>query len=146
MRLELAPIDQAEAFTFIRRHHRHHAPPLSWKWGTAAVMSGRIVGVITVGRPVARMLDDGWTVEVTRLCTDGTRNACSFLYRAAWNAARFRGYRRLITYTLESETGTSLFAAGFWPLWLTSGGSWSRPSRARRDRHPLERKILWEVA
>lgn len=71
------------------------------------------MGVAIVGRPVSRHLDDGWTLEVNRLCTDGSRNACSALYAAAWRAARAMGYKRLVTYILESENGASLRAAGW---------------------------------
>lgn len=99
-----------------------------------------------VGRPVARMNDDGWTLEVCRCCTDGTKNACSMLYRAAWRAAQAMGYRRLITYTLLEEGGASLRAAGFRLIGQTEGGSWSRPSRPRVDMHPLQGKLRWDIA
>lgn len=146
MTLHLQPITQAEAAAFIRRHHRHHDPPLGWKLGLAVNDGEKVVGVITVGRPVARMLDDGYTAEVTRCCTDGTKHAASKLYAAAWRAARAMGYRRLITYTLVEEPGTSLVAAGWKPLYQTTGGSWSRDNRPRVDHHPLGQKTLWEVA
>jgi hypothetical protein len=105
----------------------------------------RVVGVVTVGRPVARMLDNGYTLEVTRCCTDGTPHACSKLYAAAWRATRALGYRRLITYTLAEEPGTSLTAAGWRVVGQTSGGSWSCPSRPRVDLAPLGQKKLWEA-
>jgi hypothetical protein len=101
--------------------------------------------VAIVGRPVSRHLDDGWTVEVTRLCAlEDTPNACSMLYAAAWRAARALGYRRCITYTLASEPGTSLTAAGWTLLGERGGGPWSRADRPRVDTHPLEQKQLWE--
>jgi hypothetical protein len=103
-------------------------------------------GVATIGRPVARMLQDGWTAEVTRCCTLGDKNAPSMLYAAAWRAARSLGYRRLITYTLVSEPGTSLRAAGWKEVGVAGGGSWNKPGRPRVDKHPLEQKTLWEVA
>ncbi|MBO0750453.1 MAG: hypothetical protein J2O44_08505 [Porphyrobacter sp.] len=84
------------------------------------------------------------TLEVTRLCTNGHRNACSFLYGAAQRAAFALGYRRIGTYVLKSEPGTSLAAAGWKLIGETRGGSWSRPSRARADKHPLEPKLLFE--
>ena len=112
----------------------------------AAVKGEQIVGVAIIGRPVARMLQDGYTAEVTRLCTDGTRNACSFLYGAAWRAAKALGYRRLITYILSDEPGTSLTAAGWRLIGERGGGSWSVPSRPRIDTHPLQKKLLWEAA
>lgn len=101
--------------------------------------------MVIVGRPVSRHLDDGWTAEVTRLCTDGSRNACSLLYAAAWRACRAMGYQRLITYILDSEPGTSLRAAGWTVVGQTKAQSWSRPSRARLDQ-PLQTKLRWEVA
>lgn len=145
-RLELQPIMQSEAFAFIAEHHRHHPAPVGWLFGIAANDGERVVGVITVGRPVARLLGDGYTAEVTRCCTDGTANAPSLLYAAAWRAPRAMGYRRLITYTLATEPGTSLKAAGWTALYQTAGRSWSCPSRLRVDRHPLGQKTLWEMA
>lgn len=144
--LELQPISQKEAFRFIALHHRHHLPPRGWKFGIGVSDGSEVVGVITAGRPVARMLDDGWTLEVTRCCVlEGYRNACSMLYGAAWRAAKALGYKRLITYTLKSESGTSLRAAGWKVLYETSGGSWSRPSRPRVDTALLGQKVLWEA-
>jgi hypothetical protein len=143
--LALQPITYREAAAFIAEHHRHHLPPVGWKFGVAVNDGERVVGVITVGRPVARMLDDGWTLEVTRCCTDGTRNAPSMLYGAAKRAAFALGYKRLITYTLQSEPGTSLRAAGWREIGAAGGGSWNCPSRPRVDTHPTEQKRLWEA-
>lgn len=149
MPLELQPISKKEADTFIRLHHRHHKSPVGWKFGIAVndgiQPSPRVVGVITVGRPVARALDDGWTLEVTRCCTDGTPNASSKLYGAACRAARALGYQRLITYTLVTEPGTSLKAAKWKSLYQTKGGSWNCPSRPRVDTAPTIQKTLWEA-
>ena len=145
MKLELQPITYREACEFIVRFHRHHLPPQGWKFGIAVNNGEKVVGVITIGRPVARMLDNGWTLEVTRCCTDGTQHAASMLYGAAWRAVKAMGYKRLITYTLESEAGTSLIAAGWKALYETRGGSWSCESRPRVDKHPLGQKTLWEV-
>lgn len=104
-----------------------------------------VAGVAIVGRPVSRMLQDGWTAEVVRLATDGTRNACSILYGAAWRAARALGYRRLVTYTLPEEGGASLRAAGWRCLGERGGGSWDRAGRPRVDTHPTQVKIGWEA-
>jgi len=143
--IELQPITWREAKQFIAEHHRHHIPPQGWKFGIAVNDGEKVVGVVTVGRPVARNLDDGWTLEVTRCCTvEGAKNAASMLYGAAWRAAKAMGYKRLITYTLKSETGTSLVAAGYKQLYTTRGGSWSVKSRPRVDKHPLGEKTLWE--
>jgi hypothetical protein len=146
MTLELQPISYEEACLFIAAHHRHHLPPQGWKFGIALNDGESIVGVATIGRPVARHLDDGWTLEVTRCCTDGTRNACSMLYGASWRAAKALGYRKLITYTLNSESGISLKAAGWKMVGQTDPRSWSRPSRHRIDKSPLQGKLVWEAA
>jgi hypothetical protein len=139
--IELRPISRDEGDPFIRQHHRHHNVPLGalWRHGVHDG-AGSLVGVAVVGRPVARPLDDGFTMEVTRLCTDGEPNACSMLYAAARRAALAKGYRRGLTYILASEDGTSLRAAGWEFLWTVRGRSWDAPSRPRTDKHPTEDK------
>ncbi len=142
--LELCPISYKEACKFITDHHRHHLPPQGWKFGVAVTDGKQIVGVVTVGRPVARGFDDGWTLEVTRCCTNGLKNVASMLYGAARRAAQAMGYRRLITYTLAHEKGTSLLASGFREVWRVHGRSWSCKSRPRVDTAPRCDKTLWE--
>ena len=143
-RLNLRPVQQAEAFAFVRAHHRHHNVPAGWLWGHGVEdEAGQLVGVAVVGRPVARRLDDAYTCEVTRLCTLGTDNACSALYAAAWRAAEAKGFRRILTYILDSEPGDSLRAAGWQLLGTTRGESWDRPSRARQDPNPTVPKQRW---
>lgn len=146
--LRLVPITLKEAMRFTDAHHRRHRAPRGGLFALAAAQDDRIVGVVIVGRPAARMLQDGWTAEVTRLCTDGARNACSFLYGAAWRAAKALGYRRLGTYTLPEEGGASLRPAG-WRLVGEAGGgcggSWDRESRPRVDLHPTQTKLRWEA-
>lgn len=145
-RLVVVPCDFNEAVAYVRQHHRHHRAPVGHKFSLAvADESSTIRGVCMVGRPVARHNDDGWTLEVTRLATDGCSNACSFLYGAAWRVCREMGYRRLITYILSDEPGTSLKASGWKCLGERGGGSWSCKSRPRVDKHPLQRKLLFEV-
>ena len=144
MGLTAAPISFEDASAFVRLHHRHHTPPQGHKFSIAAMDGDRLAGVVIVGRPVARRRDDGATLEVTRLCTDGTRNACSFLYGAAARATFALGYSRIGTYILKRETGTTLVAAGWKLIAETPGRSWSVPSRARDDKHPLEPKLLFE--
>ena len=134
-----------EANEFVAQHHRHHKPVVGHLFSLGAVLGDQLVGVAIVGRPVARMRDDGMTAEVTRLCTDGTRNACSFLYGASARAAFALGFERIGTYILASETGTTLQAAGWRLIGQTKGGSWSRPSRGRDDKHPTEPKTLFEI-
>ena len=112
-RLELVPVTFRQAQAFIAAHHRHHKPPRGMKFCLGIADGSALVGVATIGRPVARAYDDGYTLEVNRTCTDGTPNANSMLYGAAWRAAKALGYRRLITYTQEGESGASLRAAGW---------------------------------
>lgn len=144
--LEIVPVDFDEACEFVRRFHRHHRPPVGFKFCVGVSDGEKIVGVAIAGRPVARMADNGWTLEVTRCCTDGTKNAGSALYAACWRAARAMGYRRLMTYTLKEEGGASLRASGWREVGSAGGGSWSRTERPRIDKHPLQQKILWEAA
>jgi hypothetical protein len=144
--LEIVPITLREATAYVSEHHRHHKPPQGALFAVACSNGIAICGVAIIGKPVARMSNDGYTVEVTRCCTDGTRNACSMLYRAGWRAARAMGYRRAITYTLAEEGGASLRGAGFKCIGEAGGGSWSRPSRPRVDTHPMQAKLRWEIA
>ena len=144
--LELQPLNFAEAVEFIKHHHRHHNPPIGHKFSIGVNNGIDVVGVIIVGRPVSRRCDDGWTAEVTRCCTDGTPNACSKLYAAAWRTSRAMGYRKLITYTLTTEPGISLKAAGWCIVGSTDGKSWSVPTRPRVDTHPLQRRFKWECS
>lgn len=146
MKLATVPITLGEANEFVRRHHRHHRPVVGHKFSIGAAMGDEIVGVAIVGRPVSRRRDDGLTLEVTRLCTDGSKNACSFLYGAAWRAAKALGFKRIGTYTTPEEGGASLRAAGWRLIAETPGRSWSVPSRPRVDTHPLGQKSLWEAA
>ena len=145
MSLQVIPVTLADANLFVERLHRHHKKVVGHKFSLGAELAGVLIGVAIVGRPVARMRDDGWTLEVTRLCTDGTANACSFLYGAARRAAFALGYRRLGTYLLASENGASVRAAGWRMVGEVKGRSWSRPSRPREDKHPTVDKKLYEV-
>ena len=144
--LEIVPISLSEAKAFIAKHHRHHIPSVGHKFSIAvADDSSTVRGVATIGRPVARYLDDGWTLEVNRVATDGARNACSMLYAAAWRTAKNMGYRRLVTYTLSEEGGASLRGAGWKLIGERGGGSWSCESRPRVDKHPMQTKLFWEA-
>lgn len=145
-KLRHAPISFADAAAFIVEHHRHHTKPVGHKFSLAAWLGDQMVGVVIVGRPVARRRDDGRTLEVTRLCTVGDRNVCSFLYGAAARAAFALGYARIGTYILKREPGTSLRAAGWKLIAETPGKSWSVPTRPRDDKHTIEPKLLWERA
>lgn len=146
-RLWLTPITLAEANAYVEKHHRHHDPVVGHIVSVAvADEKGAVRGVALVGRPVARLLQDGWTAEVLRCCTDGTHNAPSMLYRAAWRAVRALGYRKLITYTLQEEGGASLRGAGMRCIGIAGGGPWNRRDRPRVDTHPLQRKLRWEIS
>ena len=145
-RLALIPLSLAEANQFIAQHHRHHRPVVGHKFSLGTELGAQLIGVAIVGRPVSRIRDDGTTLEVTRLCViPGTRNACSFLYGAAARATFALGFLRLGTYTLATESGTSLRAAGWTLIGERRGGSWSRQDRPRTDKHPTGQKLLWEV-
>lgn len=143
--LNLVPITLREANEFVVRHHRHHRPARGCIACVAVAESDEVCGVAIIGRPVARHLQDGYTAEVLRVCTDGARNACSMLYGAAWRAVRALGYRRLVTYILPEEGGASLRAAGWRCVGEAGGGSWSRRGRPRVDLHPTQAKIRWEA-
>ena len=143
--LTIVPVEFSEACAFVRTFHRHHRPPQGHKFSVAVAIKDQIVGVAIVGRPVARRLDDGWRLEVTRVCTDGTPNACSKLYSACWRIAREMGYRELITYILETEKGVSLKAAGWVCLGKAGGLSWDVPSRPRIDKSPAQMKIKFAI-
>lgn len=146
MSIHLVPITISDANVLVKRWHRHHRPTVGGLFAVAVAREGdeEPCGCAIIGRPVARMLDDGWTVEVNRVVTDGTKNACSMLYGAAWRAARALGYRRAITYILNTESGTSLYAAGWKCIGEAGGGSWSVPSRPRVDKHPTQGKLRFE--
>jgi hypothetical protein len=146
MSLELRPIDLKSANNFVTEIHRHHTSVVGHKFSLSVMKDGKVVGVVIVGRPVARHRDDGMTLEVTRLCTDGTKNACSFLYGAAARAAFALGYQRIGTYILASENGASIRAANWREIRKTPGRSWTCPSRPRFDSHPLGEKTLFEIA
>lgn len=119
--MKVEQISLSEANAFVIQHHRHHDKAQGHKWSLAAYKDGILRGVAIVGRPTGRYLDDGKTLEVTRLCTDGTRNACSCLYAAAARRAKKEGYHKIITFILQSEPGTSLKAAG-WKLEAAKAG------------------------
>lgn len=149
--LTVVPISSTDANEFVRREHRHNRPVDLGAILNVAVAdstTGTIRGVAIVGRPVARMLCDGWTLEVLRTCTDGAANANSMLYGAAWRAARALGYQRLITYTQHTETGASLRAAGFHQAaTLKATPGWSRSARPRDNTtYQSTDRWRWEIA
>lgn len=145
-KLTLVPVRIREAQEFVYKWHRHHDPTQGAIFAVGVADDNETLrGVAIVGRPNARMSQDGFTAEVLRVATDGCPNACSFLYQAAKRAAQAMGYRRVLTKTLLSESGVSLDAAGWKKLDESRGGTWSRPSRPRKDHHPTEPKMCWEA-
>ena len=150
--LEVVPISQRAAKDFIRKHHRHCSPPAGWRFG-AAVRNGPglqgIVAVAMCGRPVSRCLDQKLIVEVNRLCcrtdvaAELTWNACSLLYGWCARTAKSIGAEHIITYTLASEAGTTLRAAGWTIDGYTVGRHWDTPTRRRRNSGHVENKTRW---
>lgn len=146
--LEVVPLPQREVFRFIEQHHRHCGRPAGWRFGAGVRNGSTIVGVVSVGRPVARQLDHTRVVEVNRLCirTDVPAgqvwNACSLLYGWAAREAKARGFERAITYTMAHETGTTLRAAGWTPDRAVRAETWDRNAR-RRAGGPAIAKTRW---
>ncbi len=129
--MKLKPISFRKACDFVTKVHRHHKPPRGHKFSISVVNDDdEIIGVAIVGRPVSRVLDDGFTAEVIRLATDGTKNACSMLYGASWRASKGMGYTKIVTYILESESGVSLRASGWSFDGMTKGGRYWKQGRS----------------
>jgi hypothetical protein len=145
--LRLVPVRFRDAAAFVELWHRHHAPSRGAVFNIGAALGDTLVAVACVGRPVARAYDDGLTLEVTRVASDGTPNACSLLYGASWRAAKALGYRRLITYTRADEPGGSLRAAG-WRVIAErpTRPGWSVPSRPRDAAYDAIPRTLWEAS
>ena len=151
--LEIRPIKLRDANQYVAQNHRHNIPTNGHKFSVACYDDGRLCGVAIAGQPVARKLDDGLTIEIRRVCTDGTYNACSILYGACVRVAKAMGYKRVVTYTLQSEPGTSLKASGFVYDGEAGGTSWDVPSRHRdiyqptlfgeNRKYPNEKKTRW---
>jgi hypothetical protein len=144
--LVVCNITRDEAFAFVDAHHRHHSAPIQWLFGVAACREsgGEILGVAIVERPKARMLQDGWTCEVTRLASAGERNVCSLLYGACRRGAIALGWPHGITYTRADEPGSSLLASGWRRSAEVDGRSWDTPSRPRTDKTEIIDRVRWE--
>ena len=142
--LALTPISLREANAFVERNHRHHKGVTGHKFSIGCTRDGELVGVAIMGRPVSRYLDDGLTLEVNRLCTTGAENACSMLYGAAARAARAMGYQKIITYTLDTEPGISLRAAGWQCAGPAGGERWTGKRRPAADLYPPQKKLRHE--
>lgn len=145
-RLRPVPCTVQRAREIVGGLHRHHGPSTSALYAAAvATEDGTVVGVALIGRPVARLLDDGWTLEVTRVATDGTPNACSALYGIARRLAAALGYARLITYTRADEPGSSPRAAGLVDEGPIRARSWDRPGRRRTDKTEIVQRRRWSA-
>jgi hypothetical protein len=144
--MKLVPVDLAAANDYVRRLHRHSKPTVGHRFSVGLEADGQLRGVAIAGRPVARALDDGSTLEILRVCTDGVRNGCTRLYGACCRAGAALGYELAITYTLASEGGASLRAAGFRPVAEVRDRQWGCPSRPREQRDLVGGKIRWERA
>lgn len=146
MPLKVIPLTLAQANELVQKLHRHHKPAQGHRFSLGVMQDDVLVGAVIVGRPVARGCDPYFTAEVTRLVTDGTKNACSILYAAAARVCREMGFRRIQTYILESETGDSLRAAAWLFETTTQGGDWNHSTKyasKRRTDQPMCKKQRW---
>ncbi|GAA6287386.1 hypothetical protein F200043G1_01590 [[Clostridium] innocuum] len=142
--MKAVPIELKDANEFVLQLHRHHPPVYRDKFRLACIADdGHMCGVIQAARPVSRHMDNGKTLEVVRCCTDGEHNACSFLYSRVARIAKEMGYKKIITYILDSETGASLKAAGWYKEADTYGHNWNCPSRPRNTKAPVCNKQRW---
>ncbi|WP_133964639.1 XF1762 family protein [Eubacterium limosum] len=140
--MEIRPISLKQANEFVKNNHRHHGPTVGHKFSLGLYDNGEFIGCAICGRPVSRHLDNGVTCEINRLCTTGKKNACSMLYGACCRVAKEMGYKKIITYTLESENGSSLRASNFKYDGIAGGKIWS--GERNRDRGvPKELKKRW---
>lgn len=142
-RLRVRPCTLKTANEFVRLYHRHHKPTVGHKFSISCYDGERLCGVAICGRPVSRHLDNGLTLEINRLCTDGTYNACSILYGACARIAKDMGYKKIITYILQSENGTSLKASGYICEGEAGGEAWTGKRSGRDNGVPKEKKTRW---
>ena len=140
--MKIRPVTFRQASDFINEHHRHHKATVGCKFCIGCFNNEQIVGVAVCGRPVSRYLDDGLTCEINRLCTDGTKNACSMLYGACARIAKDMGYEKIITYILQSENGASLKASNFTCEGIAGGVKWTG-ERDKGQNFPNEMKTRW---
>lgn len=140
--MEIQPVTFKQACEFVKKHHRHHSPTVGCKFCIGLFEDGKMIGCAICGRPVSRYLDDGLTCEINRLCTDGTKNACSILYGTACRVAKEMGYHKIITYILASENGASLKASNFICEGESGGIHWTG-KRNKGQNIPAEMKTRW---
>ena len=145
-RLQVVPLTLAQANDLVARWHRHHRPVVGHRFSLGMLDDGELVGAVIVGRPVARAVEQYHVAEVTRLVTNGSHNACSFLYSAAARVAKAMGFTKIQTYILETELGTSLKASGWHYEETTAGGDWNHSKAnagTRRVDQPQGPKQRW---
>lgn len=140
--MEIRPITFRKASDYINQYHRHHRATVGCKFCVGLYDNDKLIGCAVCGRPVSRYLDDGITCEINRLCTDGTHNACSMLYGACCRIAKAMGYKKIVTYILQSEPGTSLKASNFICDGEAGAEIWNG-CRRRDNGVPREKKIRW---
>ena len=142
--MKVTPITLRKANEIVTQWHRHHKPSRGHKFSIGLIKDDVFIGIAICGRPVSRASDDGFTLEVSRLCTDGTPNACSKLYGACSRIAKEMGYAKIQTYILEDEPGISLKASGWTMEAITAGGQWKRTDGViNRTDQPIQPKQRW---
>ena len=142
--MNFAPISLKQANDFVLAFHRHNKPVAGHKFSIGLFDGEKLIGVAICGRPVARMADDGLTLEILRVCTDGTRNANSMLYSRVKRTAQAMGYKKVLTYTLSEESGASLRAVGAKKEGIVKAREWSRERRKRDSQEVYKKeKIRW---
>lgn len=143
------PLTLREANAHVLKFHRHNKPCVGHRFSIGLMEGNQLVGVAICGRPIARQADNPGSLEILRLCVapDAPRNACSFLYRVCYRVWMAMGGKEVITYTLQSESGSSLRGAGFQEVLKFDGASWSRENRPRETQAvQLESKVKWRLA
>lgn len=145
IRLKIIPCTLQQAADFVNKYHRHHNASVGCKFCIAVADDKEVHGVAICGRPVSRYFDDGFTLEILRVCTDGTKNACSMLYGACCRIAKTMGYCDIYTYTLVSEDGASLKASNFGNEGEAGGTHWTG-ERDRGQDIPNEMKQRWHIS
>ena len=142
--MTIIPITLKQANDFVSRYHRHNGPVAGNKFSIGLELDGKLIGVAICARQASRNLDDGKTLEINRVCTDGSTNACSKLYGACVRIAKEMGYKRVITYTLETESGASVKAANFILSGIVQGRYWDCASLHRVLPDYIADKFRWE--
>ena len=134
---KIVPLSLKEANEFVTTHHRHNKKTAGHKWSTGLMYQDELVGVAIVGRAISRHMDEKYTVEILRLCIKdpAPKNACSFLYSKVWRIWQTMGGKKIITYTLDEESGASMRAVGWKKAGTTTpvkeGKGWTNRGKGR---------------